>query len=109
MRFLPRKFVKKQPPRHQIAHVMFTADSLVVSFQLGRTTTIPLTRYPRLLHATVEERETWQLVGPGTGIHWPSLDEDISAENILEGKPSLEGEGSLRRWLTLRGLQAGTA
>ena len=105
MRFLPHKFKPKQPPPHRITSVKLTNDSLVVELQGGQIAAIPFTLYPRLLHGTVAEREDWQLIGPGTGIHWPSLDEDISAGNILVAKSSLEGEGSFRRWLAQRAMR----
>jgi len=54
------------------------------------------------LHGRPEERNNWRLIGQGEGIHWPDLDEDISAENILFGQPSGESQQSLRRWLQTR-------
>jgi hypothetical protein len=86
--------------RHFIAkQVTVTADSLIVDLDDGRTISIPLAWYPRLLHATPEERNNWRLIGRGEGIHWPDLDEDISIENILFGKPSGESQRSLSKWL----------
>jgi hypothetical protein len=58
--------------------------------------------YPRLWHGTPEERHHWRLIGGGEGIHWPELDEDISVENLLAGKPSGESQRSLKRWLEAR-------
>ena len=55
--------------------------------------------YPRLAHATTEERDRWRLIGQGEGIHWPDLDEDISVDNLLAGRASGESQASLRRWL----------
>ncbi len=82
-----------------VQHVIVTADSLMVDLVDGRTVSVPLAWYPRLLHGQSEERNNWRLIGQGEGIHWPDLDEDISAENILFGQPSGESQRSLSRWL----------
>lgn len=68
----------------------------------GRTISAPLSWYPRLAHGTAEERARYELSGGGYGIHWPDLDEDISIENLLEGRGSGESERSFRRWLKAR-------
>ena len=54
----------------------------------GRTITVPLVWYPRLLDATVAERANWKLSGAGYGLYWPDLDEDLSTEGLLRGAPS---------------------
>jgi hypothetical protein len=82
--------------------VEFTADSMIVHLDDGRTLSIPLTWYPRLLHGTVKERETFELIRDGEGIHWPELDEDISVEGLLAGRQSAESDASLARWLEKR-------
>ena len=74
-------------------------DILTAELSDGRTITVPLSWYPRLVHATQEERDNWQLFGGGRFIHWPDLDEDLSVEGLLAGWPSQEGERSFRRWL----------
>ena len=79
--------------------VLLTEDSLTVDLVDGRTISVPLAWYPRLFHGTPEERRNWRLIGQGEGIHWPDLDEDISIENLLAGKPSGESQRSLKRWL----------
>ncbi len=79
--------------------VSLTADDLVIALVDGRTVTVPIVWYPRLLHGTANEREQWQLTGRGLGIHWPALDEDISVAHVLVGVPSGESAASLRRWL----------
>jgi hypothetical protein len=58
--------------------------------------------YPRLLHGSVEERSHWRLIGQGREIHWPDLDEDISVENLLAGRPSTESQHSLKKSLGRR-------
>ena len=55
-----------------------------------------------MLHGSPEERQHWRLIGDGQGIHWKSLDEDISVEGLLAGRPSGESEKSLKRWLERR-------
>jgi hypothetical protein len=49
----------------------------------GRTLTVPLEWFPRLRDASPEQRNRWRLIGPGTGIHWPDIDEDISVAGLL--------------------------
>jgi hypothetical protein len=83
-------------------HVILSDDSLTVDLSDGRTITVPLSWYPRLVHGTEQERATWQLIGRGEGIHWPQLDEDISVEGLIAGRPSAEADSSLQRWLTAR-------
>jgi hypothetical protein len=79
--------------------VVVTEDSLMVDLVDGRTISAPLAWYPRLLHGTPEARNKWRLIGAGEGIHWSDLDEDISVENLLAGKPSGESQHSFKRWL----------
>ena len=83
-------------------YVDVTEDTLVVDFTDGRSASVPLAWYPRLLHASPEERANWRLIGDGEGIHWPDLDEDISIENILLWQPSRESQTSFKRWLQAR-------
>jgi hypothetical protein len=82
--------------------ISLSDDSLTAELTDGRTISVPLTWYPRLYHATAEERNHWRLIGNGRGIHWPDLDEDISVENLLLGKASAESQKSLKRWLEKR-------
>jgi Protein of unknown function (DUF2442) len=79
-----------------------TDDTLSVDLSDGRTISVPLAWFPRLVHATSEERNNWSLIGKGGGIHWKDLDEDISVEGLLAGKPSGESQGSFKRWLDRR-------
>jgi len=85
--------------------VTISEDTLTVDLADGRTISVPLAWYPRLLHGTPAERSHWRLIGNGTGIHWPDLDEDISVENILLGQSSGESQRSLKRWLEQRAAQ----
>jgi hypothetical protein len=83
-------------------HVSVTDDTLTLELSDGRTISAPLGWFPRLRHGTVEERSRWRLIGQGRGIHWSDLDEDISVENVLAGKPSAESQSSLKKWLGRR-------
>ena len=82
--------------------VRLTEDSLVVDLADGRTVSVPLAWYPRLLHGCPLERANHRFIGQGEGIHWPDLDEDISVENILAGRMSGESSKSFERWLQAR-------
>ena len=82
--------------------VKVTRDAVIVDLVDGRTVMAPLAWYPRLLHATPRERNRWRMIGGGEGIHWPDLDEDVSVDGLLAGKPS--GESPLCR---LRGVRLG--
>lgn len=77
-------------------------ETLIVDLSDGRTISVPLAWYPRLLHATPEERKNWRLIGRGHGIHWEDIDEDISVEGLLAGRPSGESQASFKRWLKVR-------
>jgi len=83
-------------------NVQVTDDALIVDLSDGRTVSVPLAWFPRLLHGTLEERNKWRLIGEGEGIHWPDLDEDISVENLILGKPSGESQKSFKKWLEAR-------
>ena len=76
-----------------------TEDTLTAELSDGRSISVPLAWYPRLAHGTPEERHNWRLIGGGQGIHWPDLDEDISVEGLLAGRPSGESQKSFKRWL----------
>ena len=68
----------------------------------GRTISVPLEWFPRLVHATRAERNNWRLIGRGHGIHWEDIDEDISVEGLLAGRPSGESQESFKKWLSQR-------
>ena len=87
-------------PRAQ--DVRIADDGLTVMLLDGRTVTVPLSWYPRLANGSSAERLNWQLLGGGHGIHWPDLDEDISVEALLAGRPSGESQSSLQKWLSSR-------
>ena len=89
--------------------VSVTEDALKVDLDDARTISVPLVWYPRLWHATPQERDNWEISGAGYGIHWPDLDEDISVKGLLIGNTSGESQKSLRRWLEGRKVQEGEA
>ena len=86
----------------RIITVSVTDDTLTAELSDGRTISVPTAWYPRLVHASQEEREKWRAVGNGHGIHWELLDEDISVENLLEGSSSGETQKSFKKWLEMR-------
>jgi hypothetical protein len=86
-------------------HVEVTDNALIVDLMDGRTISVPLVWYPRLLHGTPEERKNWRFIGDRVGMHWPDLDEDISVANIIVGRPSGESQRSFQRWLEERAKQ----
>ena len=69
-------------------NVEFTEDELRVALMDGRTISVPLVWYPRLLNATAAQRNNWEISGGGYGIHWPDIDEDLSTEGLLRGAPA---------------------
>lgn len=77
-------------------------DTLTVNLADGRSISVPLAWFPRLLHATPGERRKWRLIGRGRGIHWPDIEEDISVSGLLAGRRSFESRESLSRWLAAR-------
>lgn len=85
-----------------------TEDTLSVDLSDGRTISVPLEWYPRVVHATSKERNNWRLIGKGRGVHWEDIDEDISVEGLLAGRPSGESQTSFRKWLKQRQVRTTT-
>jgi len=83
-------------PGERVKHVRTTDDTLSVDLTDGRTITVPLVWFPRLLHATPEQRGKWELAGAGFGIHWPEIDEDISTDGLLRGAPAPRAPAAVR-------------
>lgn len=81
----------------RIRRVRSNSSALTVDLEDGRTLQVPLVWFPRLFHATQAQRNRWELIGPGIGVHWPDVDEDLSAEGLLAGRPSIEYLKDLRR------------
>jgi hypothetical protein len=85
------------------AQISLTDEKLIVDLVDGRSLIIPLSWYPRLLNASQQERQNWQLLGDGYAIEWIDLDEHIGIEGLLAGRRSGESHHSFERWLTTRG------
>ncbi len=79
--------------------VSLTDDTLSVDLSDGRSISVPIAWFPRLLYSTAQERNNWRLIGKGQGIHWEDIDEDISVEGLLAGRPSGESQESFKTWL----------
>lgn len=72
----------------RVADVKVNEDELSVRLMDGRTISVPLVWYPRLLNATAKQRKNWQISGGGYGIHWEEIDEDLSTAGMLRGAPA---------------------
>jgi hypothetical protein len=79
---------KKGSIDERVEAVYFTRDSLIVDLKDGRSISVPLTWYPKLLKATPQKRAYWEVCGGGYGIHWPEIDEDLSVDGLLRGAPA---------------------
>lgn len=72
----------------RVLDVQCDEHRLIVDLMDGRTISVPLAWYPRLLHAAPEARAKWGKSAGGYGIHWPEIDEDLSTEGLLRGAPA---------------------
>src|SRR5439155_12927420 len=81
---------------NRIAHVEVTDDTITARLVDGRVISVPLAWSWRLSEATSAQRDNWELIGDGYGIHWPDVDEDISAEGMLHGVPAHRPGSGLR-------------
>ena len=79
---------------NRIAHVEVTDETITASLVDGRVISVPLAWSWRLSEATPAQRANWELVGDGHGVHWPDVDEDISAEGMLHGVPAHRPNGA---------------
>jgi hypothetical protein len=75
-------------PGERVTNVASTDDNLIVELADGRSISVPLAWYTRLLHASQDDRDHWEVAGAGFGIHWPAIDEDLSVEGLLRGAPA---------------------
>lgn len=82
--------------------VMISDDKLIVNLADGRSLSVSLNWYPRLMHASLQEQQNWELLGDGYAIAWTDLDEHIGIEGLLASRRSGESPRSLERWLTTR-------
>ena len=83
-------------PGEQITAIALTGDRLIVDLADGRSISVPSAWFPRLLHATSQERENWEIAGAGSGIHWPDVDEDLSVEGLLLGAAAPKAKALVR-------------
>lgn len=67
--------------------VEVSGTALRITLSDGRELSAPLAWFPRLAHATPEQRAHWELAGAGYGIHWPDVDEDVSVRALM-GRPT---------------------
>lgn len=85
-----------------VEKVKIDSSTITVELSDGRAVSNPLVWYPRLLNGTVKERSNWELIGDGQGLHWPDLDEDLSMEGMIQGRPSFESQKSFQKWIVER-------
>ena len=78
----------------RVKDVRVSDDVLSVDLIDGRTISVPLAWYPRLLHGTRAQRDNWRIAGGGYGIHWPDLEEDLSTAGLLRGAPAPRASSS---------------
>jgi len=72
----------------RIRHVEVTDETITAHLVDGRVISVPLAWSWRLSDATPAQRANWRLIGDGHGVHWPDVDEDLSAEGMLNGVPA---------------------
>ena len=82
--------------------ITVTNEKLIVDLADGRSLSVPLEWYPRLVHGSPQERQNWEILGDGYAIEWIDLDKHIGIEGLLAGKRSGESQRSFERWLATR-------
>ena len=92
-----------------VQDIRVTDDEIIAQLADGRVISVPLAWSWRLSEATPAQRENWRLIGTGQGVHWPDIDEDLSAEGLLHGVPghrppsvAAERKGSRRQRVNKR-------
>ncbi|MDF0651191.1 MAG: DUF2442 domain-containing protein [Nitrospira sp.] len=80
----------------RVMTIEVTDDEIIAHLLDGRTITVPLVWSWRLADATREQRQHWEILGDGEGVHWPDIDEDISVEGMLHGMPAHRPRGHAR-------------
>ncbi|QTA81103.1 DUF2442 [Desulfonema limicola] len=83
-------------------NINISDDTLSIDLDDGRTVSVPLAWFPRLVYSTPQELKNWRLTGKGQGIYWPDPDEDISVSGLLAGRRSDESQRSFEKWLAKR-------
>jgi hypothetical protein len=86
----------------RIRDIAVTKETITACLMDGRTISVPLAWSWRLSEATPKERANWEIIGDGQGVHWPDIDEDISAEGMLYGIPAPKPRGSSKASLKPR-------
>lgn len=81
----------------RIIGMQVTDDLIIAQLADGRSISVPLVWSWRLSEATPEQRSNFEIVGNGLGVHWPDIDEDISATGMLYGIPARPRKASVRR------------
>lgn len=81
----------------RILTIDVTDDEITAQLVDGRRISVPLAWSWRLAGATVAQRKNYEIIGAGEGVHWPDLDEDISARGMLEGVPARRPKSGLHR------------
>ena len=82
--------------------ITVTNEKQIVDLADGRSLSVPLEWYPRLVHASPQERQNWEILGDGYAVEWIDLDEHIGIEGLLAGKRSGESQRSFEKWLATR-------
>jgi hypothetical protein len=77
-----------KPQKVRIKNIEVTDDTITAYLVDGRVISVPLAWSWRLSEATSEQRASYEIIGDGQGVHWPEIDEDISAEGMLYGVPA---------------------
>jgi hypothetical protein len=72
----------------RLLNVQVTEDEIIAQLVDGRTISVPLIWSWRLFQASDKQRQHFEIIGDGQGIHWPDIDEDISIEGMLYGSPA---------------------
>jgi hypothetical protein len=85
-----------------VQNAFLSADKLNIDFADGRSLSVPLKWYPRLLYANLRERCNWRLSAGGRVLEWPELGERIGIEGLLQGQRSNESVLALQQWLNCR-------
>lgn len=80
--------IAEAPGEIKIKQIKVTSDEIIACMADGRVVSVPIVWSWRLSEATPAQRDNYQIIGDGQGVHWPDIDEDISAEGLLFGTPA---------------------
>ena len=72
----------------RITAIEVTERWITATFTDGRRISLPLAWSWRLERATPEQRARWELIAEGEGVHWPEINEDLSARGFFVGTPA---------------------